>query len=98
MSCFTLPEYTQPKGYVLTVTNSERGKHTLASSEWHKVLQDRVDELVEQDGISLSLFFTDIHAKDEVKFTLSKISCYPKSNHSYLSVSEENKWVLSNSQ
>ncbi|PSV22662.1 tyrosine-protein kinase [Photobacterium leiognathi subsp. mandapamensis] len=72
ISRFILPEYMQPNGYVLTVTNSEKGKYTLANSEGREILQGRVGELVEQNGISL--FVTDIHAKDEATFTLSKIS------------------------
>ncbi|WP_318506414.1 polysaccharide biosynthesis tyrosine autokinase [Photobacterium leiognathi] len=72
ISRFTLPEYAQQNGYVLTVTNSEKGQYTLANSEGREVLQGRVGELVEQNGISL--FVTDIHAKDEATFTLSKIS------------------------
>ncbi|KPA54197.1 tyrosine protein kinase [Photobacterium leiognathi subsp. mandapamensis] len=72
ISRFILPEHMQTNGYVLTVTNSEKGKYTLANSEGREILQGRVGELVEQNGISL--FVTDIHAKDEATFTLSKIS------------------------
>ncbi len=72
ISRFTLPEYAQQNGYVLTVTNSEKGQYTLANSDGREVLQGRVGELVEKNGISL--FVTDIHAKDEATFTLSKIS------------------------
>ncbi|WP_318519177.1 polysaccharide biosynthesis tyrosine autokinase [Photobacterium leiognathi] len=72
ISRFTLPEYAQQNGYVLTVTNSEKGQYTVANPDGREVLQGRVSELVEQNGISLLVI--DIHAEDEATLTLSKIS------------------------
>ncbi|MGF1828181.1 polysaccharide biosynthesis tyrosine autokinase [Photobacterium angustum] len=72
VSRFLLPDSAQQNGYVLTVTNSKDGDYTLANADGREVLKGQVGKLAENKGISLLV--TDVNAKNDATFTLSKIS------------------------
>ncbi|KJG18222.1 polysaccharide biosynthesis tyrosine autokinase [Photobacterium angustum] len=72
VSRFLLPDSALQNGYVLTVTNSKDGEYTLANKDGRDVLKGQVGKLAENKGISLLV--TDLNAKNDATFTLSKIS------------------------
>ncbi|PQJ66348.1 polysaccharide biosynthesis tyrosine autokinase [Photobacterium angustum] len=72
VSRFLLPDSAQQNGYVLTVTNSKDGDYTLANADGREVLKGQVGKLAENKGISILV--TDVNAKNDATFTLSKIS------------------------
>ncbi|PSV37982.1 tyrosine-protein kinase [Photobacterium sp. GB-27] len=72
ISRFLLPDSALQSGYVLTVTSSKDGDYTLANADGREVLKGQVGKLAENKGISLLV--TDLSAKNDATFTLSKIS------------------------
>ncbi|MCG3864910.1 MULTISPECIES: polysaccharide biosynthesis tyrosine autokinase [unclassified Photobacterium] len=72
VSRFLLPDSALQSGYVLTVTNSKDSDYTLGNADGREVLKGQVGKLAENKGISLLV--TDLNAKNDATFTLSKIS------------------------
>lgn len=91
ISRFLLPDSALQSGYVLTVTNSKDGDYMLANADGREVLKGQVGKLAENKGISLLV--TDVNAKNDATFTLSKISRLDaiQSLQRDLSVSERGK-------
>ncbi|PSV53447.1 polysaccharide biosynthesis tyrosine autokinase [Photobacterium sp. GB-1] len=91
ISRFLLPDSALQSGYVLTVTNSKDGDYMLANADGREVLKGQVGKLAENKGISLLV--TDLSAKNDATFTLSKISRLDaiQSLQRDLSVSERGK-------
>ncbi|WP_163922347.1 polysaccharide biosynthesis tyrosine autokinase [Photobacterium sp. Alg240-V54] len=91
ISRFALPPTALQNGYVLTITNSEKGEYALTNSEGREVLTGKVGTLATDNGYDL--YVTDLTGADGDSFSVGKVSRLDaiQALQTNLSVSERGK-------